>query len=149
MINILPKKLTDLTPIRAQISSDVYRKGLRACHSAAPLPIPRTARLARVLAAQNLQSTEMRPITKQAAAMAARTIRSPFGTIISAARASRALASGRRKFAQPPLRGGELCHPRRFVLRRHPAVRRELIDEARQMLAQSGNQVAAIHPGLS
>ena len=84
MINILPKKLTDLIPIRAQISSDVYRKGLRACHSAAPLPIPRTARLARPLAAQNLQSTEIRPMTRQAAAMAARTIRSPFGRVLRA-----------------------------------------------------------------
>jgi hypothetical protein len=31
-----------------------------------------------------------------------------------------------------------LYHPFRFIARRHPAARRELIDEKRQILAQSG-----------
>ena len=113
------------------------------------MPTPKTARLARALAVKNLESIEMRAKTKQAAAMAARTIRSPLGTIIFAARASRALASGRRTFALSPLRRGELYHPLCFILGRHPTVRRELIDEVRQILAQSGQQVALIHPALS
>lgn len=112
------------------------------------MPTPKTARLASALTVKNLESMEMKAITKQAAAMAARTIRSPLETIISL-RALRALASSRRTFARSPLRGGELDHPLRFVLRRHPAVRRELIDEVRQILAQSGKQVALIHPALS
>src|SRR5258708_25719876 len=112
------------------------------------MPTPKTARLASAPTVKNLESIEVKPISKQAAAMAA-TTRSPLGTIISRARASRALASGRRTFARSPLRRGELYHPLRFVLRRHPAVRRELIDEVRQILAQSGKQVALIHPALS
>src|SRR5262245_35996644 len=46
-------------------------------------------------------------------------------------------------------RAGELHHPRRFLLRRQPPLRRELVDEAREMLAQFREHVAAIHPGLS
>jgi len=56
------------------------------------MPTPKTARLASALTVKNLESMEMKAITKQAAAMAARTIRSPLETIISL-RALRALAS--------------------------------------------------------
>jgi hypothetical protein len=51
------------------------------------MPTPKTARLARALTVKNLESIEVRPISKQAAALAARTTRSPLGTIISPARA--------------------------------------------------------------
>jgi hypothetical protein len=97
---------------------------------------------------RNLQPPEIRPITKGAAVMAARTTRSLLRQSSPCARFARACVS-RRTFARSPLRRGELDHPLRFVLRRHPAVRRELIDEVRQILAQSGQQVALIHPALS
>jgi hypothetical protein len=71
----------------------------------------------------------------------------PFGIVIPAARASRGLPQD--DLLDQPLHGGGLYHPRRFLFRRHPAVRRELIDKPRQMLAQSGQQVVAIHPALS
>jgi hypothetical protein len=112
------------------------------------MPTPMTARLARALTVKNLESIEVRPISKQAAALAARTTRSPFAT-----NHLRCACFGRACVTQADLRAitfarGELYHPLRFVLRRHPAVRRELIDEAWQILAQSGKQVAVIHPRL-
>ena len=39
-------------------------------------------------------------------------------------------------------------HPLRFIIVRQPAVRRELVDEAREMLAEPGEQILASHPGL-
>src|SRR6516165_1835624 len=47
-----------------------------------------------------------------------------------------------------PTGGCGLDHPRGFLFRWQPAVRRELVDEAREMLAQPGEQICAIHPGL-
>src|SRR5262245_27541995 len=44
--------------------------------------------------------------------------------------------------------GRDLGHPRGFLFRRQPAVRRELVDKAREMLAQPGEQICVIHPGL-
>jgi hypothetical protein len=39
-------------------------------------------------------------------------------------------------------------HALRFIIARQPAVRRELVDEAREMLAEPGEQILASHPGL-
>src|SRR5262245_10240586 len=41
-----------------------------------------------------------------------------------------------------------LHHPRGFLLRRKPPVRRELIDEVRQILTEAFEQVVAVQAGL-
>src|SRR5215813_5084722 len=140
--------------------SGLYRNGLRARQPPALMPTAIMTRLARALAAKNLQSREIKPMIDKPAAMAARAARSTLGSAIArpnqrqmtrcvhrqrtSPRCCRPAGSGRFSW----LRGRDLYHPRRLLLGRQAPLRGKLINQVRQMLTQASEQIVHAQAGL-
>src|SRR5262249_11252994 len=79
----MPPHAGERPPVRPRFFSGLYRNGLSARQPPALMPTAIMTRLARALAAKNLQSREIKPMINKPTAMAARAARSIFGSAIA------------------------------------------------------------------